>query len=156
MDLHFGLKETYIKSILPSLSKLMADHYVLAVKTKNFHWNVKGPLFSMHHELFDELYGNLIKTVDDLAERIRTFGGRPPSSLKEILSLKTLEECEVDLAVDQMIKALLKDYEALIRMLREICPTCQSAADEATADMFIELLRAHEKTTWILRSHLGL
>ena len=41
--------------MIGEINGLLADHFALYVKTKNFHWHVKGPRFRDLHLLFDEL-----------------------------------------------------------------------------------------------------
>ena len=40
--------------MVSEINALLADHFALYVKTKNFHWHVKGPRFRDLHLLFDE------------------------------------------------------------------------------------------------------
>ena len=40
-----GIKEEDRAQIAQGLSRLLADTYTLYLKTHNFHWNVKGPMF---------------------------------------------------------------------------------------------------------------
>ena len=35
-----------------ALSRLLADSYLLYLKTHNFHWNVKGPMFTTLHTFY--------------------------------------------------------------------------------------------------------
>ncbi len=37
-----------------ALAHLLADSYVIYLKTQGFHWNVVGPQFEPLHELFQE------------------------------------------------------------------------------------------------------
>ena len=39
-------------AIAGGLSRLLADTYVLYLKTHNFHWNVEGPMFQTLHQMF--------------------------------------------------------------------------------------------------------
>src|SRR3546814_17852100 len=59
------------KRLANSLCGLLADTYLLLVKTQGYHWNVVGPLFISLHRLTEEQYQNLFEAVDDLAERDR-------------------------------------------------------------------------------------
>ena len=36
-------------AIAGGLSRLLADTYILYLKTHNFHWNVEGPMFQTLH-----------------------------------------------------------------------------------------------------------
>jgi starvation-inducible DNA-binding protein len=40
--------------IAAALAKLLADFFVLYIKTKNLHWHVSGPNFRDYHLRFDE------------------------------------------------------------------------------------------------------
>ena len=39
-------------NIINNLNELLANSYILYLKTQNFHWNVTGPLFDTLHKLF--------------------------------------------------------------------------------------------------------
>jgi len=39
--------------IAAALTKLLADFFVLYIKTKNFHWHISGPHFRDYHLLLD-------------------------------------------------------------------------------------------------------
>ncbi|PSP11613.1 MAG: DNA starvation/stationary phase protection protein [Cyanobacteria bacterium SW_10_48_33] len=54
-----GIKEEDRKEIAHGLSRLLADTYLLYLKTHNFHWNVTGPQFHSLHEMFEEQYTEL-------------------------------------------------------------------------------------------------
>ena len=41
-------------ALADSLNALLADHFALYLKTKNFHWHVRGAQFRDLHLLFDE------------------------------------------------------------------------------------------------------
>ena len=40
-----GISEKDRRRIAEGLARLLADNYSLYLKTHNFHWNVKGPMF---------------------------------------------------------------------------------------------------------------
>lgn len=42
------------KETIERLSHVLADTYSLYLKTQNFHWNVKGPMFHSLHVMFEE------------------------------------------------------------------------------------------------------
>lgn len=47
-------KDNAQAALTDSLNRLLADCFVLYLKTKNFHWHVRGPQFRDLHLLFDE------------------------------------------------------------------------------------------------------
>lgn len=56
------------------LCKLLADEFVLYVKSRNAHWNVEGRDFYSAHLFFKSLYEQLDDIIDDVAARIRSLG----------------------------------------------------------------------------------
>ena len=51
MPVNLGISERDREKIAAGLSRLLADTYTLYLKTHNFHWNVKGPMFQTLHFL---------------------------------------------------------------------------------------------------------
>ncbi len=148
------LEKLVENKVVAALAKILANTYVLTVKTQNFHWNVIDPQFRSFHLLFESQYNDLAEAQDDLAERIRMVGHRSPGSMREFLALTDLKEEYDELDGIEMLTALLHDHEKVIGFLREAIVTSQDAGDEGTADLLINRLRSHEKVAWMLRSHL--
>jgi len=142
------------KKISQSLATFLADSYILYLKTQNFHWNIEGEGFYFLHKMFQEQYEDLAEAVDMIAERIRGLKEVSPGTMKQFLKLTNLKEEAKILNAKGMIKALLKDHETIIKTLGNKIKESSKEGDEGTADMYIERLRVHEKTAWILRSHL--
>lgn len=156
MELQIGLTKDQRQGVIALLNPLLADEYILYTKTRNFHWNVTGPLFHDMHKFFESQYEAIDETIDEVAERIRALGGIAPGSLAEMLSLATLKEAKGGtLKSQEMIGALLSDHEALIVSLRAGLDTAQTKfGDAGTADFLTGLMEEHEKMAWMLRSML--
>src|ERR1039457_7541636 len=69
------LSETGAEEIANELRQLLADVFVLYVKTKNFHWHMSGRHFRDYHLLLDEQAQQIFAMTDDIAERARKIGG---------------------------------------------------------------------------------
>ncbi len=151
---HTSLSAPSRTAVLSALDTLLADEFLLYVKTRNFHWNVTGPNFMELHKLFEAQYTALSGTVDAVAERSRALGGRARGSMKEFLSLARLKESAgASPSAAAMLAELGKDHAALIAALRKDIETAEKAKDAGTADFLTGLLEEHEKTAWILRSY---
>lgn len=135
------------------LGQLLADTYVLYLKTQNFHWNVVDARFYFLHKMLEEQYEELAEAVDLVAERIRALGCKSPASMKQFLEMTMLEEAGTDLNANQMILQLAEDHQVIARSLHAKIDEGNKYHDDGTVDLFIERLRAHEKTSWMLRSH---
>ena len=142
------------QDVVDGLSHLLADTYLLYLKTQNFHWNVTGPHFHTLHIMFEEQYGQLAAATDELAERIRALKAKAPGSFGEFLKLTSLQEAESDVNAETMIKELLIDHESIAASLEILFKVVQEDGDEVTMDMLIERKTEHDKTAWMLRSTL--
>lgn len=147
-------KTNFNQKIADELAHLLADTYALYIKTQNFHWNVTGPNFPALHKLFDDQYNELAEAVDVIAERIRALGSLAPGSFSEFQKLTSIKDENGNLSADKMIQKLLKDHETLAQHANMIFVKAEKAQDQATMDLLIDRMRAHEKTAWMLRSSL--
>jgi starvation-inducible DNA-binding protein len=156
MELQIGLTKDQRQGVIALLKTLLADEYILYTKTRNYHWNVTGPLFHDLHKFFESQYEAIDESIDEIAERIRSLGGIAPGSLAEMLTLTTLKEAPGGPAKSQeMVGALLSDHEAVVVSLRAGLETAQNKfGDAGTADFFTGLMEEHEKMAWMLRSML--
>jgi len=152
-----GISEKDRKAISDALSHLLADSYMLYLKTHNFHWNVTGPHFHSLHEQFEEQYNDLALAVDEIAERIRALGYTAPGTFKEFTKLTTIEEDTGKPEAMEMVRQLAADNEKVLKTCRKALKPCEIETgdnDEATIDLITERLHTHSKTAWMLRSHL--
>ncbi|MGI0019205.1 MAG: Dps family protein [Nitrososphaera sp.] len=148
-----GIEASSRKSVIRILSNLLADEYVLYTKTRNYHWNVYGPHFHDLHVFFEEQYKELEESIDEVAERITTLGGKAIATLKEFTQYARLEESPKDYPnAAKMIENLCKDHEETIKVLRKDADACEEKyEDMGTNDFLIGLMQKHEKMAWMLR-----
>ena len=141
-------------TLVQGLNQLLAETYVVYLKTQNFHWNVTGPMFYSYHLLFESQYKELAGAVDELAERIRALGSFAPGSFVAYEKLsKIKEETNLPKAL-HMISLLRDNNKMVIETIKKILPLAEAADDEGTADLLIKRLGIHEKSVWMLESHL--
>jgi starvation-inducible DNA-binding protein len=136
------------------LSRLLADSYLLYVKTHNFHWNVTGPMFTTLHTLFETEYTELALAVDEIAERIRALGAAAPGSFSAYGKLATVKEAEGVPKATEMIRQLVDDQAKVVAAAKAVVKAAEAAGDDATADLGIRRIQVHEKNSWMLASHL--
>ena len=140
------------KRLAVSLAKIVADTYVLLVKTQGYHWNVVGPLFVSLHKLTEEQYEDLFEAADELAERIRALGYPAPCSLHDMIKDSRLAEARGNPTAEEMVENLVADHETVVRHLREITDLAEELHDQGTADMLTDRMKSHEKAIWMLRA----
>ena len=149
-----GISEKDRQKIADGLSRLLADNFALYLKTHNFHWNVKGPMFQTLHVMFEQQYNELWLALDAIAERIRALGFPAPGTYSEYAKLSSIKETSGVPEAKEMIRILVAGQEAVARTARKAFPIVDKSADEPTADLLTQRMQVHEKTAWMLRSLL--
>jgi len=149
-----GIAEDERAKIAHGLSKLLADTYTLYLKTHNFHWNVKGPMFQTLHLMFETQYNELALAVDLIAERIRALGFPAPGTYSDYAKLSSIKETPGVPEATEMIRLLVEGQEAVVRTARALMPQVDAVGDEPSADLLTQRMQVHEKTAWMLRSLL--
>src|SRR5215467_9061875 len=74
------------------LRMLLADVFALYLKTKSFHWHMRGPHFRDYHLLLDEHGDQLFAMTDEIAERTRKLGGTTLRSIGDIACHQRLRD----------------------------------------------------------------
>jgi len=141
--------------VADALANVLADTFILYLKTHSFHWNVTGPMFHTLHRMFEEQYNELWLAVDAIAERIRSLGFIAPGSYGEFTRLTYLQEAPLAGNASEMIAELLRDQETTARTARSALAAARAAVDAPTEDLLTQRLAAHEKAAWMLRSMLA-
>lgn len=154
MSMNTGIPAKDRAAIAQGLSRLLADTYVLYLKTHNFHWNVEGPMFQTLHQMFMEQYTETWNAIDLVAERIRSLGHYAPGTYKEYLALARVKETPGVPKAEQMVRLLIEGQEAVVRTAREVLPLAERADDQPTLDLLTQRMQVHEKNAWMLRSLL--
>jgi starvation-inducible DNA-binding protein len=154
MHMDTGISTEDRAKIVESLSTVLADAYMLYLKTHNFHWNVTGPLFSSLHVMFEEQYTEQWNALDEIAERIRALGHFAPATYKRYAELSSIKEEPEVLSSKDMLRQLVDGNETLIRTLRAGVKIADELEDYPTADMLTTRMEVHEKNAWMLRSFL--
>jgi starvation-inducible DNA-binding protein len=149
-----GISNKDRAAIAKGLSRLLADTYVVYLKTHNFHWNVEGPMFQTLHQMFMEQYTEAWNAIDLVAERIRSLGHFAPATFAEFAKLTSIRETSGQPKAEEMVRLLVEGNEAVVRTARSLFPAVDEAGDEPTADLLTQRMQIHEKNAWMLRSLL--
>lgn len=152
-----GITATHRDSVCTILNTLLADEYVLYVKTQNYHWNVTGMSFNDLHLFFGKQYEQLATIVDNVAERVRALGGKTLGTMQDFIENARIKEISGTIPeAKDMLKNLLNDHESIIKNIREnIKETTDTFEDAGTNNFLSEILTQHEKMAWMLRSYVS-
>jgi starvation-inducible DNA-binding protein len=146
--------KTRNSGVVSALEDLLASSYTLYLKTHNFHWNVKGPMFTTLHTLFETEYTELALAVDTIAERIRALGRPAPGTYAAFQEHSAVKERMGVPKATEMVRELARDQVTVAEVAREVLRAAEAVSDDASGDLAVQRIQVHEKNAWMLRSHL--
>jgi len=146
-----GLSSQAVTEITEGLRPLLADVFALYVKTKNFHWHMKGRHFRDYHLLLDEHAEQIFAMSDDIAERARKIGGTTLRSIGDISRRQRLKDNDQEvLSPEAMLSDLRDDNALLTGYLRQMHEICAKHNDVATTSLIEVWIDQTERRTWFL------
>lgn len=153
-SLNIGISASNSKKVADELNQILADEFILYVKTLKIHWNIEGRDFHALHIFLDEQYHQLQKIIDAVAERIRKVGHFANGSMKQFMADASLKELsETGSVSENSLRELATDHEAIIRKMRTLIDDFEEKYDDAGSSDFITgIMKQHEEMAWMLRS----
>ncbi len=137
--------------IAPALTALLADVFVLYMKTKNFHWHMSGPHFRDYHLMLDEQGEQIFAMTDDIAERARKIGGTTLRSIGHIGRLQRLLDNDADYVTpEDMLAELRDDNKQLVGLMRQLHELTSEHNDVATTSLLENWIDEAERRAWFL------
>ncbi|EAQ27984.1 possible Dps protein family starvation-inducible DNA-binding protein [Erythrobacter sp. NAP1] len=143
-------------ALITELNGLLADHFALYTKSKNFHWHIKGPRFRDLHLLFDEQAIEIRDQIDGIGERVRKIGGETLTSIGSITKHTNIKDQDsASLDPDAMVRELRDDNKKMVDRLKGMKPLAEDAGDNATDGLIDDWTDMAEERVWFLSSILG-
>jgi starvation-inducible DNA-binding protein len=140
-----------VHAVVGAINPLIADAIALYLKTKSYHWHLAGPHFRDYHLLFDEQAGQLLASVDPLAERVRKLGGTTIRSIGHVAALQAIpDDDEAMVPATEMLRRLLEDNRHLAARQRAAIAVCDANRDSATSNLLQGILDETERRIWFL------
>lgn len=142
--------------LVDSLNALLADSFALYIKTKNFHWHVRGAQFRDLHLLFDEQAAEIFALTDLIAERVRKNGAATLTSLAALDGKSRIRgQDDTGISAKEMISELLADNRSYIDAIREAKAAAGDAGDNATEGLADDWTDQAEQRVWFLSQLLA-
>ncbi len=155
LQMNTGLNDNKRQELAKKVGVVLADTYMLFIKTQGVHWNVAGPAFHALHHLTEEQYEDQYEAIDDLAERIRALGEKAPASYTTYGEISTIKDRDEPQTAADMVTMLVEDNEEIVRKLRDLIGEAEEMNDWATHDMLTERIVKHEEAIWMLRATIA-
>jgi starvation-inducible DNA-binding protein len=141
--------------LIELLNARLADSMDLYSQAKFAHWNVKGKDFYQVHLLFDAVAEHVEEGIDLIAERITALGGRANGTLRQAAESSSIGEYQIEaLTSMEHVNALAEQVAKVGNAAREAIDQCDELDDQASADLFTEIVRQLDKDLYFLESHI--
>jgi len=138
------------------LMQLFADNFVTYFKSHTYHFNVQGVTFSQDHALLQEIYEFLHDQHDGIGEQIRQQEKGTPCSLKELLKMTDIVECDSpEKPSEEMFKWLNQDFDCLIECAQKLYDEADMQGYGGLATFTGDYIRDLSKLNWKVKATLG-
>lgn len=157
LESYIGISEKSLDDITIMLSALLSSEMSLYVKTRKFHWNIADENFMELHTLFETQYKQLEQAIDNVADRMSSFGGKTIGVMQEFAKRSSIREVSGKYASSQeLVKELIKNHERIVvQLLKNIDECMDKFKDIDTADFLTGLLQEHETIKWTLKKYVN-
>lgn len=150
-----GLDDGKSQGVSEKLNTLLANYQLFYMNARSFHWNIKGDKFFELHVKFEELYNDSLIKIDEIAERILTLGFTPLHTYSDYSSIATIKEAKDVSNGEKAIELILKGYEVLLPLERELLELSGDLNDEGTNALMSDYIREQEKLIWMYSAYLN-
>jgi starvation-inducible DNA-binding protein len=141
-----------MEQLIQQLKVILGTNFALYLKSHGFHWNIEGANFPQYHKFLNKFYTEVFNQNDPIAEHIRKLDSYAPGSLERMLELADLEESQNIPMALAMMAELKRDNDRYIIHLRAGIVAAEQANEPAIGNFLQDLLGAHQKKAWMLRS----
>jgi starvation-inducible DNA-binding protein len=141
-----------METLIEQLKTILGTNFALYLKAHGYHWNIEGPNFPQYHKFLGKFYESVYGNVDPIAEHIRALNSYAPGSLARMLELADIQEATNIPDGIAMMRDLAADNDRFILHLRAGIVAADGANEPAVGNFLQDLLDAHQKHGWMLRS----
>jgi starvation-inducible DNA-binding protein len=142
-----------MEQLIQQLKVILGTNFALYLKSHNYHWNIEGPNFPQYHSFLDGFYNDVFAQTDLIAEHVRYLDSYVPGSMERFLELADIEEAVDNIpSALSMMTQLKSDNDRFIIHLRAGIVAAEQANEPAVGNFLQDLLGAHQKKAWMLRS----
>jgi|TARA_R110000868_G_scaffold13453_3_gene62803 starvation-inducible DNA-binding protein len=141
-----------MEQLIQQLKVILGTNFALYLKSHNYHWNIEGSNFPQYHDFLNGFYTEVFAQTDLIAEHIRYLDSYTPGSMERFLELADIEEETNVPDAMSMLRTLKMDNDRYIIHLRAGIVAAENANEPAVSNFLQDILGAHQKKAWMLRS----
>ncbi|WP_406823129.1 DNA starvation/stationary phase protection protein [Mesomycoplasma hyopneumoniae] len=136
--------------MIKKLEQLQSSLTIFYTNIKNFHWNLQDKDFLVLHKFSDKLAQKTNNFIDDIAEKLRSFGKIALANFEEIIQNSDFELFKSQIWCSNEVLDKLAEQ---IKKILEICGEIQEDGDEDKIGYLIyplidEIILYYHKELW--------
>lgn len=140
--------------IVKNLNLLLSNYQMYYQNLRALHWNIKGKMFFMLHEKFEELYTGSAEVIDEIAERILMLDETPLHTFEDYIANASIKASKNVSGADESLQIVLSNSEILLNDSFKVVEVASEAGDEGTVALISEIISSLEKQIWMLESSM--
>jgi starvation-inducible DNA-binding protein len=141
-----------MEQLIEQMKVILGTNFGLYFKAHTFHWNVEGPDFAQYHGFLGDFYESVFEQTDTIAEHIRALNSYTPTSLARMMELSKVNDLVAIPSPLIMMSELANDNDKYIVELRAGIALADAADEPAVGNFLQDIMDAHQKHGWMLRS----
>jgi starvation-inducible DNA-binding protein len=141
-----------MEQLIEQMKVILGTNFALYFKAHTFHWNVEGPNFAEYHNFLGAFYEGVFANTDPIAEHIRALNSYAPTTLARMMELSKVQDIVAIPSPLVMMSELAQDNDKYIMELRAGIAIADAADEPAVGNFLQDILDAHQKHGWMLKS----
>jgi len=132
--------------------KAFASTYGFMLMAADYHWNVTGPDFLEHHDLFGRVYSEVHNHIDIFAEQLRGLQTWAPSTFTQLHDMSSIvgEWTGVKYTPEEMLHNLYLANGKIATDLISAYAAAERVQEHGMANYLSERMGQHRKHGWML------
>ncbi len=140
------------QQIVNKLNSLLSNYEMYYQNLRALHWNIRGKMFFMLHEKYEELYNESAQVIDEIAERILMLGETPLHTYEDFINHSSIKAVKNIVDTDESLEVVLSNQEVLLENTYEANDVASELGDEGTIALLSDIISSLEKSIWMLKA----
>ena len=137
--------------VTSDLQALVVELIELHHQAKQCHWNIRGPLYLLLHELLDDYDEAYLEYADKVAERLLQIGSQVDGRTETVAKNANLGSIPMGAISDKQVLDLMSDHVNIVAVRTRQRVATLSKIDEVSSNLLQDLSYKLDKQVWQLR-----
>jgi starvation-inducible DNA-binding protein len=132
--------------------KAFATTFGFMLMTADYHWNVSGPDFMEHHDLFGRIYKEVDRHIDVFAEQLKSIQTWAPATFTQLHDTSSIvgEWTGKKYTAEEMLQNLYLANGKINTDLMSAYTAAELVQEHGLANYLSERMAQHRKHGWML------